>query len=73
MARLNNLIQRNILNAMEEAELDVLEGNNRVLHPFIDPFEELSNKQFVKIYRLTKPMTRELRYRHFGAPYDFTY
>lgn len=59
MAGLNFLIGRNFLNAIEEAEI-LANIEDRVYHPFSNPFNKLSDRQFVKLYRLTKPVATEL-------------
>lgn len=58
MANINDLVQLNVLNAIEEAELLANRPLRRV-HAFIDPFEYYSSNQFLKIYRLTKPLAAE--------------
>ncbi|XP_050311001.1 putative nuclease HARBI1 isoform X2 [Anthonomus grandis grandis] len=59
MARLNYLVQRNVVDALEEAET-LADRRNRMYCSFLDPFEMYSDAQFIKLYRLSKPLTMEL-------------
>ncbi|CAG9837985.1 unnamed protein product [Diabrotica balteata] len=59
MAGLNFLIERNVLNALEDAEM-LANVENGLYQAFLNPLEALSDKQFVKLYRLTKSLTEEL-------------
>ena len=47
------------MNALEDAEI-LANLPGRRFYPYIDPFEELSDRKFVKLYRLTKPVAEEL-------------
>lgn len=59
MAGIDYLIERHVIDALEEAEMLANQGG-RVHHPFLDPLEEYSDNQFKKLYRLTKPVTLQL-------------
>lgn len=59
MAGLDDLIHLNFINAIQEAE-ELADTPPRIFNPFNDPFEEYSERQFVKLYRLTKPVALEV-------------
>lgn len=59
MAGLNDLINLNAINIVEEAEI-LADRHPRRYHPFINPFEEYSDRRFVELYRLTKPVAVDL-------------
>lgn len=59
MVDLNYILHLNAINILEEAEILANQPARR-FHPFIDPFDHYSDQQFVKLYRLTKPLAYNL-------------
>ena len=58
MANLEDMALLGAIGALENAEID---GNNRrIVFQHRDAFQELSDSQFIKIYRLSKPLATEL-------------
>lgn len=55
----NDLVNLAAIEALEQAEI-LAERPPRRRLVWSDPFEDLSNLQFKKLYRLTKPMVHEL-------------
>lgn len=59
MAGLDDLVHLNFINAIQEAE-ELADRPPRIFYRFNNPFEEYSDRQFVKLYRLTKPVATDL-------------
>ncbi|XP_018572113.1 putative nuclease HARBI1 [Anoplophora glabripennis] len=55
---LGNQINLAAIAALEEAEL--LEEGQRQFHDFVNPFDSLTDRQFIKLFRLNKNMTEDL-------------
>lgn len=60
MAALDDLIHLAAIDALEQAEVLAENDHGRQFHAYDNPFEDLSDDKFVKLYRLTKPMTEGL-------------
>lgn len=59
MVDLNDLVHLNALNVLQEAEI-LANNPPRRLNRFLDPFEYYSDREFVRLYRLSKPVASDL-------------
>lgn len=66
MAVFNGLANVAAIEVLEEAEI-LARGHRRHRRLIVDPFEELTDSQFIKMYRLSKPMVEEVV--HLVEPY----